>query len=71
MNDMKDITAAITACKGADFELQPLKIRLPQGDEVLVRPEDIDRSANVLLQKEDLQVAMLATKYSKKDVPPC
>lgn len=34
---MKDITAAITACKGADFELQPLKIRLPQGDEVLVK----------------------------------
>ena len=40
-----------------------------QGDEVLVRPEDIDRSANVLLQKEDLQVAMLATKYSKKNNP--
>ena len=36
MNEMKEIIAAVTACKGADFELQPLKIRQPQGDEVLV-----------------------------------
>ncbi|MEG1092402.1 MAG: alcohol dehydrogenase catalytic domain-containing protein, partial [Acinetobacter sp.] len=37
MNEMKEIIAAVTACKGADFELQPLKIRQPQGDEVLVK----------------------------------
>ena len=36
MNEMKEIIAAVTACKGADFELQPLKIRQPKGDEVLV-----------------------------------
>lgn len=37
MNEMKEIIAAVTACKGADFELQPLKIRQPKGDEVLVK----------------------------------
>ncbi|SNT69863.1 MULTISPECIES: NAD(P)-dependent alcohol dehydrogenase [unclassified Psychrobacter] len=37
MKDMKDITAAVTACKGADFELKELKIRAPEGDEVLVK----------------------------------
>ncbi|ENX41286.1 NAD(P)-dependent alcohol dehydrogenase [Acinetobacter sp. NIPH 2100] len=33
----KEIIAAVTECKGADFELQPLKIRQPQNDEVLVK----------------------------------
>ena len=37
MNEMKEIIAAVTACKGADFELQPLNIRQPPGDEVLVK----------------------------------
>ncbi len=40
-----------------------------QGDEALVRPEDIARSANILMQKEELQVAMLATKYAQKNNP--
>ena len=35
--DLLDITAAVTECKGADFKLQPLKIRQPQHDEVLVK----------------------------------
>lgn len=34
---MKDILAAVTSGKGADFEIQPLKIRLPKDDEVLVK----------------------------------
>lgn len=38
-----------------------------QGDEALVRPEDIDRSAKILLQNKDLEVSMLATKYTKKN----
>ena len=37
MNEMRDIVAAVTACKGADFELQPLKIHQPKGDEVQVK----------------------------------
>ena len=37
MSELKDIIAAVTPCKGADFELQALKIRQPQGDEVLVK----------------------------------
>lgn len=37
MSELKDILAAVTPCKGADFELQTLKIRQPQGDEVLVK----------------------------------
>ncbi len=35
--DLLDITAAVTPKEGADFELQSLKIRQPQGDEVLVK----------------------------------
>lgn len=35
--NLLDITAAITASKGADFELKSLKIRPPQGNEVLVK----------------------------------
>lgn len=37
MSELKDIIAAVTPCKGADFELQTLKIRQPQGDEVWVK----------------------------------
>ncbi len=37
MSELKDIIAAVTPCKGADFELQTLKIRQPQDDEVLVK----------------------------------
>jgi len=35
--ELKEIIAAVTAAKGADFELKPLKIRPPQQDEVLVK----------------------------------
>jgi aryl-alcohol dehydrogenase len=37
MSEVKEILAAVTAGKGADFVLQPLTIRQPQGDEVLVK----------------------------------
>lgn len=36
-NDLLDIKAAVIPEKGADFEFQSLKIRPPQGDEVLVK----------------------------------
>lgn len=36
-NELKDIIAAVTQAKGADFELKPLKIRQPHQDEVLVK----------------------------------
>jgi 3-deoxy-manno-octulosonate cytidylyltransferase (CMP-KDO synthetase) len=39
-----------------------------QGDEALVRPEDIDRSAKILMKKKDIEVSMLATKYTKKNI---
>lgn len=35
--ELKEIIAAVTAAKGADFALKPLKIRPPQQDEVLVK----------------------------------
>lgn len=37
MTNFTDITAAVTQCKGADFELKQLQIREPQDDEVLVK----------------------------------
>lgn len=37
LDQLKDITAAVTKAKGADFELQQLKIRQPLHDEVLVK----------------------------------
>ncbi|MBO3672305.1 NAD(P)-dependent alcohol dehydrogenase [Acinetobacter soli] len=37
MTKFTEITAAVTECKGADFELKQLKIREPQNDEVLVK----------------------------------
>lgn len=35
--EYRDIIAAVTECKGADFKIQSLKIRQPQADEVLVK----------------------------------
>lgn len=37
MTKFTEITAAVTQCKGADFELKSLKIREPKDDEVLVK----------------------------------
>ncbi len=37
ITEYQEIVAAVTECKGADFELKPLKIRQPQNDEVLVK----------------------------------
>ena len=37
MTNFTDITAAVTQCKGADFELKRLQIREPKEDEVLVK----------------------------------